>query len=112
MCVDVYRSLHLKETLEVKLKGETMVREVTRFNEKIQVKRGSDWHVVENYDVEDTFKGSDIGVIPAGGYGACNNIRLQIQWLEWESQNRCVTIKHALNGGEIKIRKSDGGIIK
>ena len=114
VCMGVYRSLHLEETLEVKLKGETTVREAKRLNDKIRVKKGSDWCVVENSDVENTtFKGSDIGVIPAGGYGVCDNIsKTSIQWLEWESRQRGVAIRHALNGGEFKIRKPDGGIYK
>lgn len=52
-------------------------------------------------------RGSDCPGCSIGSFS-----KIAIKWLEWYSENYDIKIKHALNGGEEKIKLYDGRIIK
>ena len=75
------------------------------------MKQNDGWSKISEDNIaESKFVDSPIGVLPDGGYGGNGNFsRASILWLEWESKQRDVAIRHALSGGEMKVMKPGGG---
>ena len=60
-----------------------------------------------------SFISSHIAKVPAGGYSGRDNYSHEsIKWLEYEAQRRGIHIRHALNGGEVKVPNGKGGFYK
>ena len=114
VCIGVYRFNYMKELHQVLLQSEkeAAIREnrepVWVEGEKKKLDFYRDGKKLEGV-VESKFIKSDVAMIPAGGYVARENFsKDSICWLEWEGKQRGVEIQHALNGGEIRVKSSQG----
>ena len=100
VCMAVFRTNFLKETWEITLPDRSkrvVPREALTLTPFTHAK----------------FHRSPIAQVPTGGYtGRDNYSQASIQWLETEARKRGITIRHALNGGEVKVPNGKGGFYK
>ena len=70
----------------------------------MKVLRGDRWVSEDEVVIrEKEFVRSPIAKIPPGGYKTDQFSKSSIQYLEWVSRRDNIKIRHALNGGEIRL---------
>ena len=95
VCMKTYKSQLMPETWQYIVPGYEPIQAV-------RIGSGDLKPLIQN--VKSTFVSSPLAKVPNGGYfGRDNFSQDSIRWLEWEAYSRGVAIRHALNGGEIKI---------
>lgn len=103
VCMQVFRTNFFSETWELTLPDDT----------KVCVNKTKDGLQSFTNFKSAKFIRSPIVKIPAGSYSGRDNFsKDSIVWLEYEARRRKIHIRHALNGGEIKIPNGKGRFYK
>ena len=104
VCMNVYRTKFLEEEWRVKLAEDTNWLTAKYKDGRMKVLRGDRWVSEDEVVIgEKEFVRSPIAKIPPGGYKTDQYSKSSIQYLEWVSRRDNIKIRHALNGGEIRL---------
>ena len=104
VCMNVYRTKFLEEEWRVKLAEDANWLTAKYKDGRMKVLRGDRWVSEDEVVIgEKEFVCSPIAKIPPGGYKTDQYSKSSIQYLEWVSRRDNIKIRHALNGGEIRL---------
>ena len=104
VCMNVYRTKFLEEEWRVKLAEDTNWLAAKYKDGRMKVLLGDRWVSEDEVVIgEKEFVCSPIAKIPPAGYKTDQYSKSSIQYLEWVSRRDNIKIRHALNGGEIRL---------